>query len=175
VLALLSGASSMGGGMEVLLSMGFDVGGRDRNAEGGPMAPGSAPAADWFDTLLLGGPLLGGGGVALLAVASCAPPFLLIHFFRSGSYTKLFSSPSLALIGLLGAEERSPDSFLPPNQPPNQPPFFAAAESLSRWASASAALRKASSAFRSASDFCDDGLSAAARLARLSSSSSSSS
>lgn len=52
---------------------------------------------------LRGGPALGGGGVA--DGPSCAPSlpaFLLTHLFSSGSYTKLLSSPSFALIGLFG-------------------------------------------------------------------------
>jgi hypothetical protein len=46
---------------------------------GGPAGGAAAPLA-----LLLGGPL-GGGGVAADGVAASAPPFLLIHFLRSGS------------------------------------------------------------------------------------------
>lgn len=40
-----------------------------------------------------------GGGAGFPATGDSAPAFLLTHRLRSGSYTKAFSSPSLALIG----------------------------------------------------------------------------
>jgi hypothetical protein len=64
-----------------------------------------------------GADTLGGGGVADTGVAALAPAFLFTHFLSSGSKTKEFSSPSLALIGPAGAF----GSRL--NHPPNQP-FF---------------------------------------------------
>ena len=72
------------------------------------------------------GPARGGGGVAVLAGVFSAPGFLLIHRLRSGSYTKLLCSPSLALIGLLPLPRFS--SFFappPPNHPPKPQPFLA--------------------------------------------------
>lgn len=69
---------------------------------------------------------LGGGGVAVLASETSAPDFLLTHRFKSGSYTKLLASPSLARIGLFGdcSPTAGVSTFLPPNQPPKPHPFF---------------------------------------------------
>jgi hypothetical protein len=71
----------------------------------------------------------GGGGVAEGAgEVAAAPAALLTHLPKSGSKTKEFDSPRLALTGLFGAAApvgpgapAVPSSFLPPNQPPNQP------------------------------------------------------
>jgi hypothetical protein len=50
---------------------------------------------------LRGGPVaLGGGGVAEGDGVFSVPAFLLIHLFKSGSYTKELASPNFALIGL---------------------------------------------------------------------------
>ena len=121
------------GGFGALMFAGTLVGGADGGGlgipTGGPLSKlPLVPGRGVPDPLggPLGGPptagdpiLLGGGGVPLDldSVDSLAAPFLLTHFLSSGSYTKEFSSPSLALCtaGALG-------SFLPPNQPPNQPP-----------------------------------------------------
>jgi len=76
---------------------------------------------------LRGGPAFGGGGVT--EDPSCAPSlpaFLLTHLFNSGSYTKLLSSPSFALIGLFGCIPSFAASFFE-NQPPSPHPFFAGA------------------------------------------------
>lgn len=105
------------------------IGGGVGREGGGPMNPfGDA------DEVLVGGVLAarGGGGVATFLCVFSAPGFLLTQRFRSGSYTKLLASPSLALIGLLGS---SAVSFLPPNHPPKpQPLFFAAFSSAARLA-----------------------------------------
>jgi hypothetical protein len=80
---------------------------------------------------LRGGPALGGGGVA--DGPSCAPSlpaFLLTHLFKSGSYTKLLSSPNLALIGLFGCAPSIAASFFE-NQPLSPHPFFTGAEEAS--------------------------------------------
>ena len=80
---------------------------------------------------LRGGPALGGGGVA--DGPSCAPSlpaFLLTHLPKSGSYTKLLSSPNLALIGLFGCAPSIAASLFE-NQPPSPHPFFAGAEEAS--------------------------------------------
>lgn len=69
----------------------------------------------------------GGGGVAFLISTFSAPGFLLTHRPRSGSYTKLLCSPSLALMGFPLDEESPmlPSPFLePPNQPPKPHPFL---------------------------------------------------
>ena len=66
-----------------------------------------------------GGPVWGGGGVGFFASVFSAPAFLLIHRFRSGSYTKLLCSPRFALIGLFAG---SGLSFLPPPKPPGSQP-----------------------------------------------------
>ncbi len=79
---------------------------------------------------LRGGPALGGGGVADGPCALSFPAFLFTHLFKSGSYTKLLSSPNLALIGLLGCAPSIAASFFE-NQPPSPHPFFAGAEEAS--------------------------------------------
>jgi hypothetical protein len=96
-----------------------------RGADVGPGGP--VPLID------LGGPVaLGGGGVALGVGVFSAPPFLLIHLFNSGSYTKEDSSPSFARMGLFGCAPISVDSFLPPNQLPRPQPFFAGSANFER-------------------------------------------
>jgi hypothetical protein len=80
---------------------------------------------------LRGGPALGGGGVADgPSWAPSFPAFLLTHLFNSGSYTKLLSSPNLALIGLFGCVPSIAASFFE-NQPLSPHPFFAGAEEAS--------------------------------------------
>jgi hypothetical protein len=92
---------------------------------GVPIGGGGVPA----------GPARGGGGVAVLGSGFSAPGFLLTHRLRSGSYTKLLASPSLALIGLFGAlSARLASPFLPPNQPPKPQPFFTACWAAARCA-----------------------------------------
>lgn len=66
----------------------------------------------------------GGGGVAVFASGTSAPGFLLTQRFRSGSYTKLLASPSLARTGLLGDISGLGDSAFLPNHPPKPHPFL---------------------------------------------------
>jgi len=111
------------GGALPLMALGADVG----SIAGEPLT-------------LRGGPALGGGGVA--DGPSCAPSFpafLLTHLFRSGSYTKLLSSPNFALIGLFGWAPSIAASFLE-NQPLSPHPFFADAEGASFLASRESVL-----------------------------------
>lgn len=98
--------------------------------------PGGGGVPDGLLPMPPGGPLnvrrgpLGGGGVADGAGVASAPPFLSTQRFRSGSYTKLLASPSLALMGLFACGTSGASFFAPPNHPPNQPflgdlgPFF---------------------------------------------------
>lgn len=93
------------------------------NGGGGvPMGGGGVPDTDR-------GPALGGGGVAVLGAVFSAPGFLLIHRFRSGSYTKLLASPSLARIGLPGDDDSAGEGdsafFPPPHHPEKPQPFLA--------------------------------------------------
>lgn len=84
------------------IATGVEMGGNIAPGDGGTNVP--LPGRDGGIPNVLdgrdGGPVdLGGGGVEVVGVAAAAPPFLLTHFFRFSSYTKEFSSPSLALIG----------------------------------------------------------------------------
>lgn len=110
VLVAMADTARCGGALP-LMALGADVG----SIAGEPLT-------------LRGGPALGGGGVA--DGPSCVPSlpaFLLTHLFNSGSYTKLLSSPNLALIGLFGCVASIAASFFE-NQPPSPHPFFAGAE-----------------------------------------------
>lgn len=81
------------------------------------------------------GPARGGGGVAVLGAVFSAPGFLLTQRLRSGSYTKLLASPSLALMGLLVARSGGGDSaFLPPNHPEKPQLFLVEAWAAARFA-----------------------------------------
>ena len=106
------------------------IGGGVGRGGGGAMTPTGGAVV-----VLVAGVLAarGGGGVADFAGVFSAPDFLFTQRLRSGSYTKLLASPSLALIGLFGI---SAGSFLPPpNHPPKpQPLFFAAFASAARFA-----------------------------------------
>lgn len=70
---------------------GVDVGGREGGAPSPECGSEEGIPIAWFAattfplTLRLGGPLFGGGGVAIGFDASPAPPFLLTHFLSSGS------------------------------------------------------------------------------------------
>lgn len=105
------------GGALLLMSLGAEVG----SMAGDPLT-------------LRGGPARGGGGVLdCPSWVLSLPAFLLTHLFNSGSYTKLLSSPSLALIGLFGWAPSAVVSFFE-NQPPSPHPFFAGAEEAAFWA-----------------------------------------
>lgn len=113
VLVAMADTARCGGALP-LMALGADVG----SIAGEPLT-------------LRGGPALGGGAVADgPSCASSLPAFLLTHLFNSGSYTKLLSSPNLALIGLFGCAASISASFFP-NQPPSPHPFFAGAEEAS--------------------------------------------
>ncbi len=114
-----------GGGMLALREAREAAAGGPSLAGAGPIGGIVAAATPPLVALGVGGPF-GGGGVAAAGVAAAAPAFLFTHFLSSGSYTKEFSSPSLALMGLLGALSASDGSdFLSqPNQP--VPPFLGA-------------------------------------------------
>lgn len=74
------GPACIWGGI-LTLRCGLDVGGRVGGADMDGGLPIGVP-----ETLRIGGPALGGGGVAEDVAAVSEPPaFLLIHFLRSGS------------------------------------------------------------------------------------------
>ena len=133
----IGGAPPRTGGAANEPSMGFEA----ERAPGG----GGVPAKGGGVPLTERGAAFGGGGVGLGASVCSAPGALLIHRLSSGSYTKLFASPSLARMAFLAGSAES--AFLPPPNHPLKPhPFFSACCSAARFSS-SAAIFLTSSAF----------------------------